>query len=188
MQLSVCALFWFGSTAIVCSEYAGFAISRPAVMGTMDLIIDTVSAPHPLVPLVGLLKSHGKLILVVAPEKPLKLQSFFCSWRPLGFPLSLALSLSHSCLRPLLHSFFSIARLAGSSPKLPSRLLDNNNLTGHLPPEFNIPELRILQLDNNNFNEAEIPASYGNLSTLLKLSLTNCSLHGALRSREDTNT
>ncbi|KAL7192630.1 hypothetical protein ACSBR2_024452 [Camellia fascicularis] len=46
----------------------------------MDFIIDTVSAPHPLVPLVGLLKSHGKLILVVAPEKPLELQSFFCSW------------------------------------------------------------------------------------------------------------
>ncbi|KAI8016711.1 putative LRR receptor-like serine/threonine-protein kinase [Camellia lanceoleosa] len=60
-------------------------------------------------------------------------------------------------------------------------LLDNNNLTGHLPPEFsNIPELRILQLDNNNFNEAEIPASYGNLLTLVKLSLRNCSLHGAL--------
>ncbi|KAI8030582.1 putative LRR receptor-like serine/threonine-protein kinase [Camellia lanceoleosa] len=58
------------------------------------------------------------------------------------------------------------------------RLLDNNNLTGHLPLEFNIPELRILQLDNNNFNEAEIPAAYGNLSTLLKLSLENNFLTG----------
>ncbi|CAL5373848.1 unnamed protein product [Camellia sinensis] len=62
-----------------------FLVSRDAdqmqaVMATMDFIIDTVSAPHPLVPLVSLLKSHGKLILVVAPEKPLELQSFFCSW------------------------------------------------------------------------------------------------------------
>ncbi|CAL5373846.1 unnamed protein product [Camellia sinensis] len=46
------------------------------VMGTMDGIIDTVSAPHPLLPLIGLLKSHGKLILVGAPEKPLELPVF----------------------------------------------------------------------------------------------------------------
>ncbi|ONI02554.1 hypothetical protein PRUPE_6G205500 [Prunus persica] len=32
-------------------------------MGTMDGIIDTVSAPHPLLPLIGLLKTSGKLIL-----------------------------------------------------------------------------------------------------------------------------
>ncbi|GAB4848812.1 Probable mannitol dehydrogenase [Ancistrocladus abbreviatus] len=31
-----------------------------AAMGTMDGIIDTVSAFHPLLPLIGLLKSHGK--------------------------------------------------------------------------------------------------------------------------------
>ncbi|THG07874.1 hypothetical protein TEA_011978 [Camellia sinensis var. sinensis] len=46
------------------------------VMSTMDGIIDTVSAPHPLLPLIGLLKSHGKLILVGAPEKPLELPVF----------------------------------------------------------------------------------------------------------------
>ncbi|KAL6988223.1 hypothetical protein U1Q18_013971 [Sarracenia purpurea var. burkii] len=66
-------------------------------------------------------------------------------------------------------------------PSLLHLLLDNNNLTGYLPPEFsNIPQLRILQLDNNNFTEAEIPASYGNLSALVKLSLRNCSLQGAV--------
>ncbi|KAI8018290.1 putative mannitol dehydrogenase [Camellia lanceoleosa] len=46
------------------------------IMGTMDGIIDTVSAPHPLLPLIGLLKSHGKLILVGVPEKPLELPVF----------------------------------------------------------------------------------------------------------------
>ncbi|CAN8328443.1 unnamed protein product [Cochlearia groenlandica] len=42
-------------------------------MGTMDGIIDTVSATHPLIPLLGLLKYKGKLIMVGAPEKPLEL-------------------------------------------------------------------------------------------------------------------
>ncbi|KAK3416663.1 hypothetical protein EUGRSUZ_H02433 [Eucalyptus grandis] len=56
----------------------GFLISRNTeemqlAMGTMDGIIDTVSAVHALLPLIGLLKSHGKLVLVGAPEKPLEL-------------------------------------------------------------------------------------------------------------------
>lgn len=60
-------------------------------------------------------------------------------------------------------------------------LVDNNNLSGYLPSEFsNIPNLRIIQLDNNNFHGAVIPAVYGNLSRLVKLSLRNCSLRGAL--------
>ncbi|KAK1361946.1 hypothetical protein POM88_046420 [Heracleum sosnowskyi] len=60
-------------------------------------------------------------------------------------------------------------------------LVDNNNLYGYLPSEFsNIPNLRIIQLDNNNFHGAVIPAVYGNLSRLVKLSLRNCSLQGAL--------
>jgi len=42
----------------------------------MDGIIDTVSALHPLVPLAGLLKSHGKLVMVGAPDKPLELHVF----------------------------------------------------------------------------------------------------------------
>ena len=45
-------------------------------MGTMDGIIDTVSAVHPLPPLIGLLKSHGKLIMVGAPDRPLQLPVF----------------------------------------------------------------------------------------------------------------
>ena len=47
-----------------------------AVMGTFDGIIDTVSANHPLVPLIGLLKPHGKLVMVGAPEKPLEVPAF----------------------------------------------------------------------------------------------------------------
>ncbi|XP_074322556.1 putative LRR receptor-like serine/threonine-protein kinase At1g06840 isoform X2 [Apium graveolens] len=60
-------------------------------------------------------------------------------------------------------------------------LVDNNNLSGYLPSELsNIPNLRIIQLDNNNFRGAVIPAVYGNLSRLVKLSVRNCSLQGAL--------
>ncbi|RDX97993.1 putative mannitol dehydrogenase, partial [Mucuna pruriens] len=44
-----------------------------AASGTLDGIIDTVSGVHPLLPLIGLLKSHGKLVMVGAPEKPLEL-------------------------------------------------------------------------------------------------------------------
>ncbi|GFS39538.1 cinnamyl alcohol dehydrogenase 8 [Actinidia rufa] len=64
-----------------------FLVSRDhaqmqAAMGTMDGIIDTVSAQHPLLPLIGLLKSHGKLVMVGAPEKPLELPVFPLSiWR-----------------------------------------------------------------------------------------------------------
>lgn len=45
-------------------------------MGTMDGIIDTVSAVHPLVPFIGLLKSQGKLVVVGAPNSPLELHVF----------------------------------------------------------------------------------------------------------------
>ncbi|KAF6166763.1 hypothetical protein GIB67_005639 [Kingdonia uniflora] len=55
-----------------------FLVSRDqeemqAAMGTMDGIIDTVSAFHPLLPLILLLKNHGKLVMVGAPDKPLEL-------------------------------------------------------------------------------------------------------------------
>ncbi|XP_062100736.1 probable mannitol dehydrogenase [Humulus lupulus] len=58
-----------------------FLVSRDqeqvqAANGTMDGIIDTVSAVHPLLPLIGLLKPHGKLVMVGAPEKPLELPAF----------------------------------------------------------------------------------------------------------------
>lgn len=39
----------------------------------MDGILDTVSAAHPLLPLLMLLKSHGKLVLVGVPTKALEL-------------------------------------------------------------------------------------------------------------------
>lgn len=45
-------------------------------MGTLDGIIDTVSAAHPILPLLGLLKTNGKLVLVGAPNKPLELPVF----------------------------------------------------------------------------------------------------------------
>ncbi|XP_077245387.1 putative LRR receptor-like serine/threonine-protein kinase At1g06840 [Tasmannia lanceolata] len=64
--------------------------------------------------------------------------------------------------------------------KLVHLLLDNNNLSGYLPPELSqLPYLFLLQLDNNHF-DSEIPASYGNMLELVKLSLRNCSLRGAV--------
>ncbi|XP_022735464.1 probable mannitol dehydrogenase [Durio zibethinus] len=55
-----------------------FLVSRDqdqlqAAIGTLDGIIDTVSAQHPLQPLLELLKTDGKLVLVGAPEKPIEL-------------------------------------------------------------------------------------------------------------------
>ena len=53
-----------------------YVVCIQAAVGTMDGIIDTVSAAHPLPPLISLLKTHGKLVLVGAPEKPLELPAF----------------------------------------------------------------------------------------------------------------
>ncbi|CAL5189254.1 unnamed protein product [Lathyrus oleraceus] len=55
-----------------------FLISRDpnqlmAAMGTLDGIIDTVSAGHPILPLIGLLKSHGKLVMLGVIVKPVDL-------------------------------------------------------------------------------------------------------------------
>ncbi|CAL5403145.1 unnamed protein product [Camellia sinensis] len=47
-----------------------------AVMGTMDGILDIVSVVHPLLSLIGLLKSQGKLIMLGGPDKPLELPVF----------------------------------------------------------------------------------------------------------------
>lgn len=47
-----------------------------AATETMDGILDTVSAVHPLLPLINLLKSHGKLIVLGAPDRPLELPIF----------------------------------------------------------------------------------------------------------------
>ncbi|QCE12136.1 probable LRR receptor-like serine/threonine-protein kinase At1g06840 [Vigna unguiculata] len=60
-------------------------------------------------------------------------------------------------------------------------LVDNNNLSGNLPPEYSMLKgLAILQLDNNNFSGNGIPSTYANLTRLVKLSLRNCSLQGAI--------
>ncbi|XP_076911838.1 mannitol dehydrogenase-like [Bidens hawaiensis] len=47
-----------------------------AVMGTLDGIIDTVSANHPIAPLLSALKPHGKLVLVGIPDKPFEVAAF----------------------------------------------------------------------------------------------------------------
>ncbi|KAL5753289.1 hypothetical protein ACOSQ2_023796 [Xanthoceras sorbifolium] len=47
-----------------------------AATSTLDGIRDTVSAAHPLLPLMGLLKTNGKLVHVGAPEKPPELPVF----------------------------------------------------------------------------------------------------------------
>ncbi|PIN05727.1 Alcohol dehydrogenase, class V [Handroanthus impetiginosus] len=47
-----------------------------AAASTLDGIIDSVSAPHPLLPLLSLLKPHGKLILLGVPDKPHELPVF----------------------------------------------------------------------------------------------------------------
>ncbi|CAI9111405.1 OLC1v1011625C1 [Oldenlandia corymbosa var. corymbosa] len=58
----------------------GFLISADpeqmqAAAGTMNGIIDTVSAAHPLMPLINLLKTKGNIIMVGAPDKPLELNT-----------------------------------------------------------------------------------------------------------------
>ncbi|TVU09480.1 hypothetical protein EJB05_42956 [Eragrostis curvula] len=58
-----------------------FLVSRDpeqmkAAMGTMDGIIDTVSAGHAIVPLLELLKPMGQMVVVGAPSKPLELPAY----------------------------------------------------------------------------------------------------------------
>ncbi|KAI3464776.1 hypothetical protein Pfo_021439, partial [Paulownia fortunei] len=58
-----------------------FVVSREpeemqAAAGTLDGIIDTVSAAHPIPPLISLLKPHGKLVMVGVPDKPIELPVF----------------------------------------------------------------------------------------------------------------
>lgn len=43
---------------------------------SLDFVLDTVSAPHSLGPTLELLKVHGTLVIVGAPEKPVDLPSF----------------------------------------------------------------------------------------------------------------
>ncbi|GLU11954.1 hypothetical protein SLE2022_286710 [Rubroshorea leprosula] len=93
---------------------------------------------------------------------------------------------SFSNLENAVHFHMNNNSISGQIPpelsKLPNLvhfLLDNNNLSGYLPEELaQMPNLAIIQLDNNNFDGASIPALFGNITTLLKLSLRNCSLQG----------
>ncbi|CAL4901330.1 unnamed protein product [Urochloa decumbens] len=95
---------------------------------------------------------------------------------------------SFANLRSVKHLHMNNNSLSGSIPSELSRLplllhllVDNNNLSGPLPPEFaEAPALKIFQADNNNFSGSSIPTTYSNISTLLKLSLRNCSLQGAI--------
>ncbi|KAL6606157.1 hypothetical protein ACP70R_041810 [Stipagrostis hirtigluma subsp. patula] len=95
---------------------------------------------------------------------------------------------SFANLRSMRHFHMNNNSLSGQIPselaRLPELLhllVDNNNLSGPLPPKLvETPSLKILQADNNNFSGSTIPAEYGNIRTLLKLSLRNCSLQGAV--------
>ncbi|XP_076911458.1 mannitol dehydrogenase-like [Bidens hawaiensis] len=47
-----------------------------AISGTLDGIIDTVSANHPIAPLLSALKPHGKLVVLGILVKPLEVAAF----------------------------------------------------------------------------------------------------------------
>ncbi|GAB2284684.1 Probable mannitol dehydrogenase [Dionaea muscipula] len=80
-----------------------------AATGTLDGIIDTVSAVHPLQPLLGLLKTNGKLITVGVPDKPLELYTFplisESKWRRRRHARSLPTTEIHHRLRLRVSSF-----------------------------------------------------------------------------------
>ncbi|KAK3122975.1 hypothetical protein QOZ80_8AG0621360 [Eleusine coracana subsp. coracana] len=67
------ALGRLGADAFVVSKNAD---EMKAAMGTVDGIINTVSANMPLAPLMGLLKPTGKMVMVGLPEKPLEIPPF----------------------------------------------------------------------------------------------------------------
>ncbi|KAL6659294.1 hypothetical protein ACP70R_003334 [Stipagrostis hirtigluma subsp. patula] len=67
------ALERLGADAFVVSKNAD---EMKAATGTMDGIVNTVSANIPLAPLMALLKPNGKMIMVGLPEKPLEIPPF----------------------------------------------------------------------------------------------------------------
>ncbi|KAI3971276.1 hypothetical protein MKW92_019275 [Papaver armeniacum] len=65
-----------GADSFVVSRNQEQLLVNEAAMGTLDGILDTVSAPHSLLPLLGLLKSDGKLIMLGLPDKPFEVPVF----------------------------------------------------------------------------------------------------------------
>ncbi|GJM98861.1 hypothetical protein PR202_ga15908 [Eleusine coracana subsp. coracana] len=63
------ALDRLGTDAFLVSRYAE---EMKAAAGTMDGVIDTVSAGHPVAPLLELLKPRGQMVVLGAPSKPLE--------------------------------------------------------------------------------------------------------------------
>ncbi|GJN34058.1 hypothetical protein PR202_gb22695 [Eleusine coracana subsp. coracana] len=63
------ALDRLGADAFLVSRDEG---EMKAAAGTMDGVIDTVSAGHPVAPLLELLKPRGQMVVVGAPSKPLE--------------------------------------------------------------------------------------------------------------------
>ncbi len=61
-----------GATDFVATKEGG--LDRLA--GLLDLVIDTVSAPHDLNPYLGLLRPRGTMVLVGAPSEPAPVQAF----------------------------------------------------------------------------------------------------------------
>ncbi len=63
------------ATKLMIHMYLDMWVSVQAAAGTIDYIIDTVSASHPLDPYLSTLKLDGKLVMVEIPEKPLSIHA-----------------------------------------------------------------------------------------------------------------
>eukprot|EP01018_Ginkgo_biloba_P011607 Gb_41340 [translate_table: standard] len=94
-------------------------------------------------------------------------------------------------LASIKHLHMNNNSISGSIPEELSKLntlihllVDNNNLSGPLPQRL-APNLHILQLDNNQFLDSEIPPSYAQAQSLMKISLRNCNLKGQIRDFSD---
>lgn len=91
-----------GNNYIQCNMYV------QAALGTMDGIIDTVSQPHPLKPLLDLLRTDGKLVMLGAPDLD----------KPAEIPL-LPLLGKHATTT-YIHTYISREREREVQPDLPS--------------------------------------------------------------------
>lgn len=70
MSLLACACVCFLSRFFECSTHTLQEAEK-----SLDYIIDTVSAPHELEPLVHLLTVNGKLVIVGIPVKPFEMKA-----------------------------------------------------------------------------------------------------------------